>query len=113
MNKTTTLLIPCIATLALAGCQKQPEPISTSLERKMIVTGASEDVARFVALQGSRRPILETTGPAAGAAGDSQAVVSLPAKFSEEDLMHTTREALAAGLDYRVEELKTTATDVR
>lgn len=113
IRTTSFVMLPALAALALAGCQKQADPISTSLEKKMIVTGAPEDVARFVALQASRKPVLATTPPVAAEAGDTQSTVSIPAKFSAEDLHHTSREALAAGLDYRIEELKTTSTNVR
>ena len=95
----------CVGLMALStlsACDSQSQ--NTISEKKLSVVGSVEGIATFVALQGALRPSLKTSVPTIIRGNQLQAVVSLPATFSGTDLLHTTREALAAGLSYRYAE---------
>ncbi|WCT73650.1 hypothetical protein PQ455_18900 [Sphingomonas naphthae] len=90
-----------IAAVAFSG---RPVAASISLsDARLIVSGPADGLRRFVALQGSRNPALPVVPAAADEAGRAQAVVHLPDDFTGRQLINTTREALTAGLSYRVE----------
>jgi len=88
-----------IITLSSA-CAQQP-PKSVAVDQRLTVWGSKKAVRNFVALQGSRRPALPTV--LLDAKSGSKAMVLLPADFTGKELIHTTREALAAGLSYSYE----------
>lgn len=93
---------------AVSACTK--ETTATQIERKMTVAGSYEGVQRFVALQGSLRPRIITSGIEVLPDGRSSATATIPVSYTGTDLVHTTREALAAGLSYKFEDRRSTLT---
>ena len=87
------------ASCVLTACNESEW--STRSEQTLTVQGAPEDVARFAALQGSLRPALRTSTVDADEAGMRKLVVHQPENFGCERVVHITREALAAGLEYK------------
>ena len=103
-----------LAAVSLAACDRQQvSTTTTKVDRQLSVTGARDDVERFVALQRSLRPPLETAPVEQLADGRATAVVTIPADRTGKDLVHTTREALAAGLDYKLTDFRSTVTLTR
>jgi len=106
---------PCIALViialstTLASCNRS-EHITTNVVRKITVTGSAEGVERFVKLQGSAPLPLSASAITSLGQGRAEATVTIPANFGGNDLVHTTREALAAGLSYRFDEQHSTKT---
>jgi len=90
------------AAASLAACDREQDTVTT--ERHLAVTGPRDSLERFVRLQGSRRPPLAVSGIETLADGRATATVTVPAEFDGEELGHTTREALAAGLSYEFDE---------
>ena len=103
MRKQPFMLIALLTSTVLTGCNRD-EHLTVKVEKHLMVTGPQEGVDRFVKLQGSLRPALPTSRVQRLKNGRAEAKVTLPASYKGEDLVHTTREALAAGLDYRFEE---------
>jgi len=88
-----------VALSCLSACHDRAQVVL--VEKQLVVIGPSDGIANFSALQRSRRPALRTTAPVTEPDGRLKAVVTLPATFTGAELIHTTREALAAGLRYR------------
>lgn len=101
------LVIAVVFSVATWGCS-QPTTV-TKVERKLTVIGNREGVARFVALQGALRPRIETSEIKVLANGQSSATADIPISHSGRDVVHTTREALAAGLSYKFEDYRVTS----
>lgn len=100
------LMVP---SLFVAGCHRPASSAKTQVvERTLTVWGPADGVRRFAMLQGSRRPALPVSAVTSMGGGKAQAKVDLPADFSGQDLIHTTREALAADLSYRFDDRRST-----
>lgn len=96
------VLIALLPSMPLAGCNRD-EHTTAEVERHLTVTGPQAGVTSFAKLQGSRRPALQLSAIQPLGNGRARATVTLPANYTGEDLVHTTAEALAAGLDYKFE----------
>jgi len=97
------LMLTALAVAAvLAGCSQNERTISKA-QSHLTVIGPQDGVERFTKLQGSLRPALAVSAIKPLGSGRAEAVVTLPVGFSGQDLVHTTREALAAGLMYEFE----------
>lgn len=109
-NVTLFALAACGAVSACSNNSDNKVTVNHN-ERHLTVTGTRDAVERFVALQGSLRPRLPTSSIENVGDGQATARVMLPATHSGADLVHTTREALAAGLSYKYEyQRETTST---
>lgn len=104
------LILAAAATLSACGSGRDTV---TTVERELAVTGPRDAVERFVNLQGSRRPPLATSAIAALDGDRATATVTIPADLDGDELLHTTREALAAGLSYELEDERVSATTTR
>jgi len=93
------LFVGVLALSCLSACHDRAQVVS--VEKQLVVIGSKDGIANFSALQRSRRPALRTTAAIAEPDGRLKTVVTLPATFTGAELIHTTREALAAGLRYR------------
>jgi hypothetical protein len=102
MRLRNLVLTAILASTALVGCARNDHTVTTA-EKKLTVSGARDGVERFAKLQQSRTPALAVSAIAPLGAGRAEAEVMLPVSFTGKDLVHTTREALAAGLDYKFE----------
>lgn len=105
------LILIGLASTSIAACEQRPAA-STSVERNFMVTGPREDVERFVRLQEALSPPLKTWPIGDLSGGRTQATLTIPADYTAEEVAHTTREAIAAGLtwwfpDIRPEETAT------
>ena len=87
-----------VPTTLAAGASEQATV--TTVHRDLTVSGPREGLERFVALQASRSPPLAVSTITSLANGRATAVVRFPAGYSGQELVRTTREALAAGLSY-------------
>ncbi len=109
-----TMKIGYVTLIALAACGAvsacTEETTVSQIDRKMTVTGSHEGVERFVALQGSLRPRIATSNIEVLPDGRSSATAMIPVAHTGTDLVHTTREALAAGLSYKFEDRRATIT---
>lgn len=85
--------------LAAAGCGRG-EHATTSVEKHLTVTGPQQGVHSFATLQGSLKPALVTTPIKYLGRGRAETTVTLPPSYDGKDLIHMTREALAADLSY-------------
>ncbi len=94
------LLVILATSTSLAGCGRR-EATTAFEDKRLTVAGSHDDVERFAKLQGSRRPALAISTIKPLSNGRAEATVTLPASYDGEDLIHTTREALAADLEYR------------
>jgi len=92
------------------GCSQPATTTTTTVERKLTVTGSREGVERFVALQGSLRPRIRTSTIKTLADGKASATAIIPISHTGKDVIHTTREALAAGLSYKFKDHRFTST---
>ncbi|WP_157105720.1 hypothetical protein [Sphingomonas sp. TDK1] len=101
------ILLISIASASVAACSGGARD-TTVVVKQLRVWGPQERLTRFVRLQGSARHPLVVSNAKPLDIGQAQAVVTLPASYTGEDLVHTTREALVAGLSYRYEERKLT-----
>ena len=101
-------IVTGLAAASLSACGAEPTATSKR-ERTVAVAGPRDDVERFLRLQHTLRPPLETSPIRDLADGRVSAVVTLPADGTGEDLVHTTREALAAGLTYEFHDVSSTA----
>lgn len=106
-NVTLFALAACGAVSACSDNTDNKVTASHS-ERHLTVKGPRDGVERFVALQGSLRPRLPTSSIENVGDGQATARVMLPVTHSGADLVHTTREALAAGLSYEYEDKRET-----
>lgn len=88
-----------LAWTSVAACAQEPAPVA-NVERNLMVTGPREDVERFVRLQEALSPPLKTWPISDLSDGRASATVTIPAEHSAEDVVHTTREAIAAGLTW-------------
>lgn len=93
------LILIGLASSFIAACEQEPAPI-TSVERNFMVSGPRDDVERFVRLQERLNPPLKTWPIGELSGGRAQAIVTIPADYAAEDVVHTTREAMAAGLTW-------------
>ena len=88
-----------LASTSIAACEQEPATF-TNVERNFLVTGPRENVERFVRLQEALSPPLKTWPISDLSDGRAQATVTIPADHTAEDVVHTTREAIAAGLTW-------------
>lgn len=88
--------------LSLAACDGSNHATS-DVKKHLTVWGPHDGVSRFAKLQGSLRPALPVSGYKSLGGGKSQVTVTLPASYASKDLVHITREALAADLAYSFE----------
>lgn len=88
-----------LASAAIGACEREPAT-TASVERNFMVTGSRDDVERFVRLQQALSPPLKTWPISDLPDGRAQATVTIPADHTTEDVVHTTREAIAAGLTW-------------
>ena len=88
------------ASAALVGCSANDH--ADARVATLVVEGPQESLERFANLQGSRRPALLVSEFTDLGEGRFEAAVALPKDFSDNDLVHTTREAVAAGLSYEL-----------
>lgn len=93
------MILVGLASTSIMACE-QESATSTNVERNLMVTGSREDVERFVRLQQALRPPLKTSPISDLSDGRASATVTIPADHTAEDVVHTQREALAAGLSY-------------
>lgn len=100
------VLFMCTPLLACSGGNHQDVQVSKTLT----VWGPKAGVTRFLALQGGLKPAVTVSAPKPLGNDKAEATVTLPASYKGEDLVHTTREALAAGLWYKYEERRSTST---
>jgi hypothetical protein len=103
MSLKSSMLTALAASAALAGCSQNERTIS-KVQSHLTVIGSRDGVEGFAKLQGALRPALAVSAIKPHGSGRAEAVVTLPLGFSGRDLVHTTREALAAGLNYKFEE---------
>jgi hypothetical protein len=87
-----------LATAPTASAAEQ-ETVATT-QRDLTVTGPREGLERFIALQSSHNPPLAMSAVTPLDNGRAMVVVRLSAGHGGEELVRTTREALAAGLSY-------------
>lgn len=108
MNLCFKTLIALAACGAVSACAQ--ETTVKDIDRKITVTGSHTGVQRFVALQKSLRPRIATSNIEILPDGRSSATATIPVTYSGSDIVHTTREALAACLSYRFEDERATVT---
>jgi hypothetical protein len=106
MNPGYVTPIALAACGAVSACTK--ETTLSQIDRKMTVSGSHEAVERFVALQRSLRPRIAASVIEVLLDGRSSATATIPVTHSGTDLVHTAREALAAGLSYEVKDERST-----
>lgn len=106
--RLAALLVLSLAGVALAGCSQAPDE-DLRTDRSFAVWGAPDAVARFTFLQKSRRPALKASDPQSIGANKERVIFEMPATYSGQELVRTTREALAAGLSYAFEQRTGTA----
>lgn len=109
MCRDRIALLILVVSASLTGCERGGTTI-TIVDKRVIVSGSPDGVERFAALQGARRPAPVTSPIKPIGNGRAEATVTLPASYNGEDLNQLTREALAAGLNYKFEEHRTAAT---
>ncbi|WP_294330624.1 hypothetical protein [uncultured Sphingomonas sp.] len=100
------VLFICTPVMAYSGGNHQDVQVS----KKLTVWGPKAGVTRFLALQGALKPALAVSAPKSLGTDKAEATVTLPAGYKGEDVVHTTREALAAGLWYKYEERRSAVT---
>lgn len=88
-----------LASTLIAACGQEPASV-TNVERNFMVTGPRGDVERFIRLQKALGPTLKTWPISDLPDGRAQATVTIPADYAAEEVAHTTREAIAAGLTW-------------
>ena len=96
-----------LAAIALAACGGKQE---TTVERHLTVTGPREAVERYVARQGSRRPVLAASDVTMLGDGRATATLVLPRAVDGGAVVRLSREALEGGLSYELENIRSTAT---
>jgi hypothetical protein len=109
MSLKIFMLTALAASAVLAGCS-QNERATSRVQSHLTVVGSQDGVERFAELQGALRPALAVSAIKPHGSGRAEAVVALPVGFSGRNLVHTTREALAAGLSYKFEERQSVET---
>ena len=98
--KHIILIAAMLATLP--GCNRAEQTVP-QVEQNLTVEGPRDGVERFAGQQRSRRLGLAVFAVRPVGNDRVEATVMLPATFTGKDLVHTTREALAAGLEYNYE----------
>lgn len=98
MQFKQTILIG-LASTSIAACGQEAPPIA-NVERNFMVSGPRDDVERFVLLQERLSPQIKTWPVSDLSDGRAQATVTIPADYAAKDVVHTTREAMAAGLTW-------------
>ena len=101
------MILVGLASTFVTACEQEPAP-GTSVERNFMVTGSREDVERFVRLQHALPQPLRTWPISELSDGRASATVTIPANHTPEDVVHTQREALAAGLSYWFRDIRST-----
>lgn len=102
--KSKQLIFTALAASAmLAGCRGS-EQTSREAKSKLTITGPRDGVERFAKLQGALRPAIAISAIKPFGRNQAAAEVVLPASFSGQDIVHTTREVLAVGLSYKFEQ---------
>ena len=102
--KSKQLIFTALAASAmLAGCSGTEHTIREA-KNKLTITGPRDGVERFAKLQGGLRPAIAVTAIKPFGRNQAEAEVILPAGFNGQDIVHTTRKALAAGLSYKFEQ---------
>lgn len=96
--KAIILIATTLATLA--GCSDDEHAV-TKVEQHLTVAGPQDGIDRFVKLQHSRRPSLAVSAFRPVGNGYVEATLTIPATYTGQELVHTTREALVAGLEYQ------------
>ncbi len=104
MRHTCVSVMLLALSTTLSSCGRSEDATATAI-KKITVTGTSAGVERFVKLQGSAPIPLIASAITPLGEGRAKATVTIPANFGGRDIVHTTREALAAGLSYSYEEL--------
>jgi hypothetical protein len=102
------LILVGLASTSFAACEQEPAAVA-NVERNLMVSGPRGDVERFVRLQEALSPPLKTWPISELSGGRAQATVTIPADYTTDEVAHTAREAIAAGLtwwfrDIRLEE---------
>jgi hypothetical protein len=105
--KSTILFAMTFA--ALAGCNRDEHTV-TKVEQRLMVAGPQGGVDSFARLQRSLRPTLAVSLLRPVGNGRAEASVTLPADFSGQELVKTTREALDADLSYKFEARRSIST---
>jgi hypothetical protein len=95
------VLDAAVVAIAIAGLGHAEHTFSSAGNR-LIVSGSQKGVERFAKLQAVSRPDLVNLTSKSLGGGRSQAQMSLPATYQETDVIKITREALAAGLSYKL-----------
>ena len=103
MRQQHRMLLILATSTALAGCVRGAHA-TTVVEKHLKVAGTQQGVERFAKLQGALRPALAMSAIKLLGNGRAEATVTIPASYNGVDVGHTTREALAADLDYSFEE---------
>lgn len=96
-----------LASTSIAACGQEPAT-DTNVARNFMVTGPRQDVERFVRLQQALSPPLKTWPISHLPDGRASATVTIPADYAAEDVVHTTREAIAAGLTWWFPDIRPT-----
>ncbi len=111
VKETTVMLARTLgivaATMMCAACSTSIGSPQT-VQKQLKVWGSEAGMERFVSLQKSRRPALTVSASTMNSDGRASATVALPATYTGKELVHTTREALAAGLWYEYQEVRST-----
>ena len=102
-------LIAFAAWGSLSSCTHEETSVSRT-DRLLTVSGPRVSVERFVASQGSLRPPRSSSSIQTLADGRAKATVSIPIGHAGVDVVHTAKEALAAGLSYTFVDRRTTVT---
>jgi len=100
MRPRNLFIFASAASAALVGCSANDD--ANARVATLVVEGPQDSLERFANLQGSRRPALSVSEFTDLGEGRSEGAVALPKDFSDNDLVHTTREAVAAGLSYEL-----------
>jgi hypothetical protein len=104
MMKSNQLIFKALAaSVMLAGCSGTEQTIREA-KSKLTITGPRDGVERFAKLQGALRPAIAMSTIKLFGRNQAEAEVILPAGVNGPDIVHTTREALAAGLSYKFEQ---------
>ena len=106
MRRQYTAVACAFACMVLGGCSQDANE-RAKVERQLTVTGPKEGLDRFVKLQTTARPVVEVVDVKSLPNGQKVARMRIPVGYDGEDLIHTTREALAADLNYKFEEHRT------
>ncbi|KQM63453.1 hypothetical protein ASE75_13535 [Sphingomonas sp. Leaf17] len=95
--------------MMLGGCEKKAET-TTRVDRQFTVTGRSEDVARFLAMEKGRHPDFQLAAMPVAKGERVTVTTSLPTAVSGKTLVDVSRDAGLAGLDYGYSERRSVTT---